>query len=76
MNKQEKRSKKIIDKIIEFSKHCRKCKHIRLSHMEGSRCISANGTTEQLIPCTCTEWLPEDNLDYIEWLARKRGFIK
>ena len=70
------RDKRIIDRIIEFSKHCRDCKHIRLSHVEGSHCIAANGNQEQFGLCQCKEFVPEDNLDYIEWLAKKRGLIK
>lgn len=71
----EKRSQRIIDRIIKFSKHCRKCKHMRLSHIESGRCIAANGNTEQLTSCGCKEFMPEDNLDYIEWLAKKRKLI-
>lgn len=70
-----KQAKKIINQIIEFSKHCRKCKHVRLSHVESSHCIAALGTTEQLSLCKCKEFVPEDNLDYIEWLAKKRNLV-
>ena len=69
------RTQKIINQIVEFSKHCRKCNHIRLSHVEGSHCIAASGTTERLTVCKCREFISEDNLDYIEWLAKKRGLI-
>ena len=71
------RSQKIIDRIIKFSKHCGRCKHMHLSHIEGGHCIAANGTNgEQLVMCKCKEYIPEDNLDFIEWLAQKKGIIK
>jgi hypothetical protein len=71
----EKLTKQIIDRIVDFSKYCRKCKHVRLSHLKGT-CLAICGTTEEFVLCGCEEFVPEDNLDYIEWLAKKRGLIK
>lgn len=69
-------SKRIVDRIIEFSKHCGDCHHTHLSHVEGSRCIASYGTDgEHLLMCGCEEYIPEDNLDYIEWLAKKKGIL-
>jgi hypothetical protein len=68
-------SKKDMDFLLKLSEHCRECKHTRLGHTTGT-CIAVEGTTEQMIPCGCEEFVPEDNLDYIEWLAKKRGLIK
>jgi len=75
MDKKE-RTEKIIDRIAHLSKKCKKCTHVRLSHLEG-RCIAANATDgEYLLMCKCKEFVPSDNLDYIEWLAKKKGLIK
>ena len=70
----EKQTNEIIKRIKDFSKSCRKCKHIRLSHLRG-KCIATCGTTEKMDICKCKEFVPEDNLDYVEYLAEKRGLI-
>jgi hypothetical protein len=63
-----------MEALREFSKHCRKCKHIRLSHAAG-KCIATIGTIEKMHRCGCKEFVPDDNLDYVEWLAKKKGLV-
>ena len=51
---------------------CRTCKHPGQFH-DGYR-IVANQCMRT--DCHCKELVPLDNLDYVEWLAEKRGLIK
>lgn len=54
---------------------CRECGHFRFLHCEeqawAGRCDPQND-----YGCDCKEYVPEDNLDYVEWLAEKRGLLK
>jgi hypothetical protein len=65
---------------------CRECKHDRYFHLLE---YGANGYKDELRAtmgncnyilsdrgfCNCGEWVPPDNLDYIELLAKRRGLI-
>jgi hypothetical protein len=67
-------TKKLIDALREGEKRCRKCQHGHYNHIK-SRCLAVIGPEENLRICNCKEFVPSDNLDYIEWLAKKRGLI-
>lgn len=62
---------------------CRECSHNRMMHMsslpltgkssvEMSQC---NDTSTNGGFCNCSEFMPPDNLEYIELLAKKKGLI-
>jgi hypothetical protein len=36
---------------------------------ESNMCVS------RIVKCKCSEFVPSDNLDYIEWLAEKKGLV-
>jgi hypothetical protein len=75
----DKRSKGIIETIVKLSKTCRECSHQRYAHLSDEKCIDVGRVNEDRsvwYTCTCEGFVPEDNLDYIEWLAKKRGLIK
>jgi len=60
---------------------CRECSHFKFLHRfnnddpglwrSGQNCDPQNDHG-----CDCEEFVPEDNLDYVEWLAEKRGLLK
>lgn len=60
---------------------CRECQHGKIMHMaEGLKEQSAvvaqcNEIVRQGGFCSCPEYLPPDNLDYIELLAKRKGLI-
>lgn len=63
------------------NKHCRECKHELYLHiLETSDKFQVVGACNAVVPgfrfCTCSEYLPPDNLDYIELLAQRKGIIK
>ena len=52
-------------------KRCRNCSH---AHMEGQQgCIDAIGGMVYFTTCTCQEYIPTDNLEYLEWLDKKKN---
>lgn len=58
--------------------NCRDCGHFKFLHVPGFK--GALGFDQHCDPqndhgCDCFEYIPEDNLDYIEWLAQKRGLV-
>jgi len=66
---------------------CGNCKHHHLSHTNWSevgsgklewveRCrVTHYGPSKLEKQCSCTEWVPKDNLDLIEFLAEKRNLV-
>jgi hypothetical protein len=52
-----------------FYQLCQSCKHKMGWHRDCGKNI---GTC---FKCTCVEFVPTENLDYIEWLAEKRHLI-
>jgi len=62
---------------------CRDCKHKRLFHLFNESDITdkkylhsnCNFVLEVGGFCMCLEYMPSDNLDYIEILAKKKGLI-
>jgi hypothetical protein len=49
---------------------CRTCRHANGWHDGGALDQSCLWTS-----CSCKEFVPSDNLDYVEWLAEKRGLV-
>lgn len=67
-------TKKLLDAIDRGNKECRTCKHARYLHKELKRCLLTYAVTPKKYKlCDCEEFVPLDNLDYVEWLAKKRG---
>jgi hypothetical protein len=51
-------------------KRCRNCKH---GHIEGQLgCIDAIQSSIYPTSCTCKEYVPSDNLEYLEYLSKKK----
>jgi hypothetical protein len=71
----------------EFSKWiddlCRECHHKRLFHLGSAAAKKGekylHGNCNMILKmggfCSCLEWMPKDNLDYIELLAKRKGLI-
>jgi hypothetical protein len=51
---------------------CRTCTHSNGFH-EGP---DYNEQFCSFPTCECIEFIPADNLDYVEWLANKRGLLQ
>ena len=51
-------------------KRCRSCKHSHVS--EGVGCYDWAGMTVAYAVCSCKEHVPEDNLEFLEYLSRKK----
>lgn len=51
-------------------KRCRICDHAHLDGQEG--CIEVIGQMVTFVSCTCKEYLPLDNLEYLEHLSEKK----
>jgi hypothetical protein len=51
-------------------KRCRNCNHAHLAEQTG--CIDQEGWNTIFVICKCTEYLPKDNLEYLEYLAKKK----
>ena len=62
--------------MVQFSfvlKRCRSCKH---SHApEGVGCYNVVGTSVAYVICSCKEHVPEDNLEFLEYLSRKKELL-
>ena len=71
-----KKDKKFVEALLRMSKPCRNCGHQRYSHALDAKCIDAatsHRLDEDIYMCSCYEFIPLDNLDYIEYQAEKRG---
>jgi hypothetical protein len=51
-------------------KRCRNCNHAHLAEQPG--CIDQEGWNTVFVICKCKEYLPKDNLEYLEYLAKKK----
>jgi hypothetical protein len=68
------RTKRVMENIRKASEHCRKCKHERFVHLDGKKC-SLQLLRKDWASCTCKEFVPPGNLDFVEYLAKKKGLI-
>ena len=69
------------EEVARFQKafrHCRTCDHIQIAHAakakgrEG-RCLDSKLTNKEVHEsCTCTQFIPKDNLEYLEWVAANK----
>lgn len=61
-------------------KRCRNCQHPLVAHLGGlpndSKVLVGQCNYVESGFCMCQEYMPPDNLDYIELLAKRRGLIK
>jgi hypothetical protein len=81
-------NKRFFDAIRRNEQKCYECKHARFEHdirntgtdycntTDDARCYAwiPNGETVTQ-SCTCADFVPTENLDYVEWLAKKRNLI-
>jgi hypothetical protein len=51
-------------------KTCRMCNHAHIEAQKG--CIELVGYSVQFIICLCEEYVPKDNLEYLEWCYNKK----
>ena len=63
-----------------LDRKCRTCQHPLLYHYVGQnkstkKPIVGSCNKVQKGFCECTEFMPKDNLDYIELLAKRKGLI-
>lgn len=54
-------------------KRCRNCKHSHAS--EGMGCYDVVNMMVTYAVCSCKEHVPEDNLEFLEYLSRKKESI-
>ncbi|MGH7974740.1 MAG: hypothetical protein ACREBR_04395 [bacterium] len=52
-------------------KRCRECKHAH-SQTEGAGCYDVIGDSVAFVICQCKEHVPQDNLEYLEYLLKKK----
>jgi hypothetical protein len=66
-------------KISYSMPRCRVCKHGHHSPtsptIDARGCYDIVGSSVTFVPCSCKEHVPEDNLEYLEYLTRKRESI-
>lgn len=67
-----------INLICQSHASCRVCKHLHLSQINKTKpkesydyCVE-NYAIQSHVPCNCKEYVPEDNLEYLEWLNDKK----
>ena len=59
-------------------KHCRTCDHIKIAHCgtakgKVDRCLDSKLTNKEVHEsCTCLQFVPKDNLEYLEWVATNK----
>lgn len=66
-----KKADKVIEAIRRACQCCRTCNHERMLHLD-TGCIYVTKLWER---CNCKEFVPLDNLDYVEWLVKKRKLV-
>jgi hypothetical protein len=69
-----------IDKTPGLFTKCRECGHTKTLHIlgdaKGGFLVGyCNFIIKNVGFCQCKEYLPQDNLDYIELLAKRKGII-
>ena len=57
-------------KVTIDIKRCRNCNHAHLAEQTG--CIDQEGWNTIYVVCPCKEYLPKDNLEYLEYLDKKK----
>jgi hypothetical protein len=68
----EEANERFMKALEEADKKCRDCKHPKYVHIK-DRCLAIPGMNISL--CSCIEYVPKDNLDYVEWLVKKRKLL-
>jgi hypothetical protein len=58
-------------KVTIDIKRCRNCNHAHLAEQTG--CIDLEGWNTVFVVCSCKEQVPSDNLEYLEWLDKKKN---
>ena len=57
-------------RVVPNLKRCRSCSHAHLAEQSG--CIDQEGWNTIFVSCTCKEYVPSDNLEYLEYLYKKK----
>ena len=59
--------------VLPDLKRCRSCNHAHIAGEQG--CIDYSlgfQNSVVFVPCTCKEYLPKDNLEFLEYLSKKK----
>lgn len=63
------------------NRFCRNCPHHRDGHIHSNNykvinqiCYGYAYLNERTEPCWCDEYVPKDNLQYLEWCVDKRSY--
>ena len=67
-------SDELADSLLAGLSLCRTCEHTRLVHKNGvKKCTDgALSSTAEWIRCTCSLFIPSDNLEYIAWVYKNK----
>ena len=62
-----------VDTLEKALRKCRKCNHVKVAHLRRV-CLEAEIIgSDKHICCKCIEFVPLDNLDYLEYKYSKNG---
>jgi len=70
--------KEVVERLTQALSQCRTCTHVMMTHSftkhHGGRCIDAivKVTGEHKI-CNCKLFIPKDNLEFLEWMAKNKS---
>ena len=70
-------TERFMEALRRGDEKCRECKHARYIHgmaHNGGPCSDRFLSSVKSV-CKCIEFVPSDNLEYVEYLAKKRGLI-
>jgi hypothetical protein len=57
--------------FVYIIERCRACKHAH-SQKGGTGCYDVVGASVAFVICQCKEHVPEDNLEYLEYILNKK----
>ena len=69
--------KEEMERLEKAITRCRTCDHVMIAHTylgkPKGRCLDARLTNkEKHERCTCQQFKPKDNLEYLEWVAKQK----
>lgn len=71
-------ARNVVEHIKKLEQKCKKCTHQRFTHLTGV-CLDVvlikKLDEKSYKGCKCKEFIPSDNLEYVEYLAKKRKLI-
>ena len=64
------------EKFLKALAKCRNCGHVRMAHqvVKNNICLDGNlEVTGKYMLCTCENYEPKDNLEFLEWQYKKKS---